>query len=79
MIDPKHKRKVDLNLLAEVRSLPCAACGTVGNNHAHHLKTRGSGGDDVAENLISLCATHHNEVHALGQYTFQIKYPGAKK
>jgi hypothetical protein len=26
----------------------------------HHIQTRGAGGDDVPENLITLCRTHHN-------------------
>ena len=26
----------------------------------HHIKTRGSGGDDVLENIISLCRMHHD-------------------
>ena len=25
----------------------------------HHLRTRGSGGDDVPENMITLCRKHH--------------------
>ena len=28
--------------------------------HPHHMKTRGSGGDDSAENIISLCPYHHD-------------------
>ena len=27
----------------------------------HHIKTKGSGGDDTRENLITLCRKHHNE------------------
>ena len=27
----------------------------------HHIKTRGSGGSDAKENLITLCRKHHNE------------------
>ena len=30
----------------------------------HHIETRGSGGDDVEENGITLCRHHHNEAHA---------------
>ena len=32
----------------------------------HHIVTRGSGGDDVEENGITLCRYHHNEVGRLG-------------
>ena len=27
----------------------------------HHIKSKGSGGGDVPENLITLCRGHHNE------------------
>jgi hypothetical protein len=26
----------------------------------HHIKTRGSGGDDLPENIIGLCRKHHD-------------------
>ena len=35
-----------------------------GGLDAHHIDTRGSGGDDVVENLITLCRKHHNLAHA---------------
>ena len=28
---------------------------------AHHIKTKGSGGDDTKENLITLCRRHHHQ------------------
>lgn len=40
----------------------------------HHIKTRGSGGKDNHENLVSLCNTHHTEVHVIGWRTFVDKY-----
>jgi predicted restriction endonuclease len=30
----------------------------------HHIETRGSGGDDVEENGITLCRFHHNLAHS---------------
>jgi hypothetical protein len=30
----------------------------------HHIETRGSGGGDEPENLITLCRNHHNAAHA---------------
>jgi 5-methylcytosine-specific restriction endonuclease McrA len=30
----------------------------------HHIVTRGAGGDDVPENIITLCRRHHNDAHA---------------
>jgi len=38
--------------------------GCSGGLDPHHIQTRGSGGDDVLENLICLCRKHHNEAHA---------------
>jgi hypothetical protein len=34
--------------------------GCQGGLSVHHIKTRGSGGDDVPENLITLCQKHHH-------------------
>jgi hypothetical protein len=34
--------------------------------HGHHIETRGSGGDDVKENLITLCPRHHDLAHRNG-------------
>ncbi len=41
---------------------PCGGTGL----HVHHIDTRGSGGDDIPEDLITLCPGHHNKAH-LGQ------------
>ena len=38
--------------------------GCVGGLSVHHIKTRGSGGHDVPENLITLCQKHHNMAQA---------------
>jgi hypothetical protein len=32
----------------------------------HHIRTRGAGGQDTAENLLALCRLHHGYVHAMG-------------
>ncbi len=37
--------------------------GCSGGIDAHHIQTRGSGGDDTLENLICLCRRHHNMAH----------------
>ncbi len=69
----KQKRVVDKKLLAEVRTRPCIICGITPSD-AHHLKHRGSGGGDTAENLVALCRWHHAEVHQIGPSTFKKKY-----
>jgi predicted restriction endonuclease len=30
----------------------------------HHIKTRGSGGDDTYDNGITLCRKHHSQAHS---------------
>lgn len=55
----KKNRVVDPELLAEVRKLPCIACITPIAVEAHHVTTVGAGGDDVPENVMPLCFTHH--------------------
>jgi len=35
--------------------------GCSGGLDPHHIKTKGSGGDDEPKNLITLCRKHHNE------------------
>jgi 5-methylcytosine-specific restriction endonuclease McrA len=38
-------------------------CGSPDNLNVHHQRPRGKGGDDGLENLITLCATCHHNVH----------------
>jgi mitochondrial fission protein ELM1 len=47
--------------LAAIRKLPCRLCGALPPSHAHHVKSRGSGGSD--RNVVPLCWRHHREVH----------------
>ncbi len=62
----KPKRIVDKKLLNEIKAKPCVVCGKQGPNDAHHIKTKRSGGDDVKENLISLCRLDHQRWHMKG-------------
>ena len=70
---PKIKRIKDNSALKWVKSRRDGGC-MVGIYYpdfgpccegfdAHHITSRGAGGDDVKENLISLCRVHHNMVH----------------
>lgn len=41
----------------------CQYCGSSENLQVHHLQSRGRLGDDTLENLITLCACCHRDVH----------------
>jgi 5-methylcytosine-specific restriction endonuclease McrA len=41
----------------------CQACGSMQNLQVHHLKLRSHSGSDVEQNLITLCAQCHEQVH----------------
>lgn len=74
MTNFKKKRIVNKELLRSYHGKKCEVkdCNSLGV--PHHIKTRGSGGDDVAENLICLCIEHHTEIHKIGKDTFSSKY-----
>ena len=64
----KTKRIVDLKLLRAIRELPCLACDGAQQTETEpdHVKTRGSGGNDSAENVWPLCRQHHCDRHLKG-------------
>ena len=71
----KEIRLVNKPLLAEFRKLPCVACRKRQNGVvAHHIKSRGAGGDDIYVNLMPLCPKHHAEIHTIGLTMFVSKY-----
>ena len=72
----KSRRIKSRELLDEIKSSPCVVCGA-GSDPAH-IKSRGAGGDDVADNLLALCRRHHSEQHALGWSGFVGKYPAVE-
>jgi len=43
----------------------CQCCGTMSNLQVHHKQFRSRSGDDSEENLITLCARCHREMHSL--------------
>lgn len=60
---PKKKRVVNKKLLESYRGRPCVVCGETKTTVAHHVKTKGAGGDDVESNLLALCFVHHRLAH----------------
>jgi len=41
----------------------CQFCGSMQNLQVHHLKFRSQSGDDEEQNLITLCADCHEQMH----------------
>jgi len=41
----------------------CQLCGDQNNLHVHHINSRSSLGDDTMQNLITLCANCHENLH----------------
>ena len=58
---PKPKRIKNKQAIEDCRKTYCEYCLKGGPVHVHHVKTRGSHGDDIPENPISLgewCGCH---------------------
>lgn len=53
--------------------MSCCICG-YHSAEAHHIRTRGAGGKDNADNYLILCRKHHTEIHTIGRDTFGKKY-----
>lgn len=63
-------------LLKEKREVPCELCNSHNNVAGYHIKTKGSGGHDIEENLISLCFhCHITKLHQWGLNRFCEVYP----
>lgn len=69
----KVKRVSDRALLDRIKSLPCVVCGS-GPCDPCHIKTVGSGGPDVEENVVSMCRIHHEEQGTIGFWLMAKKY-----
>jgi 5-methylcytosine-specific restriction endonuclease McrA len=41
----------------------CQTCGSRDRLQVHHIRSRGRLGDDTDENLITLCADCHSDIH----------------
>ena len=69
----KPRRIRDEKVLKRARQRACEWPGctwTFFKVHAAHIKSKGSGGDDADENVISLCVRHHS-MHHSGQIKSQ--------
>ena len=76
MKDEKLRRIVNRKLLDTYHKMSCAAGAPhMGDVVGHHIKSKGSGGDDNPSNLMPLCWWHHAEIHSLGNRKMLLKYP----
>ncbi len=74
----KPKRIKNERLLLEYRAMFCEVCGKKEGVCGHHVKSKGSGGDDEPSNLIPLCQEHHNQIHSRGLLFMSERYPQIK-
>lgn len=68
----------DPAMLAEIRSQACVACGANPPSDPAHIKSRGAGGDDTADNLLPLCRPCHRIQHQYGWYEFAVVYDSVR-
>lgn len=59
----KHKRVKDRKMIKAMRKDYCERCGAYANIEPHHVFTVGSGGGDIAMNLVQLCTSCHIGAH----------------
>lgn len=61
----KTRRIHNPDLIKKVRDQRCTICNSWPSD-AHHITTRGAGGDDTGDNLMPLCRDHHILWHQKG-------------
>jgi len=59
---PKNSRIKNKKILKDKKGM-CKVCGKRGQTEKHHIKSKGSGGDDSEENLIEVCRICHTKIH----------------
>lgn len=71
---PKRKKDIDEEFKAKIRNLHCIICCALPPSTVSHLKTRGSGGDDAAYNILPMCLKCHTYWES-NKEEFITKYP----
>ena len=61
-LDPNSYRKLRTEVLQR-DGWRCQTCGRPDRLQVHHIRSRGRLGDDTDENLITLCADCHSDIH----------------
>lgn len=64
----------DIDWLEYYRRRPCQVCGEPPPSDPAHIQSKGSGGPDSEDNLMSLCRGHHVQNHAYGWKAFSKMY-----
>ena len=59
----KHKRVKNRKMIKAMRKNYCERCGAYADIEPHHVFTVGSGGGDIAMNLVQLCTSCHIGAH----------------
>lgn len=59
----KHKRVKDRKMIKAMRKNYCERCGAYADIEPHHVFTVGSGGGDIAMNLVQLRTSCHIGAH----------------
>jgi 5-methylcytosine-specific restriction endonuclease McrA len=62
-LDAENYRELHRQVL-ERDAWRCQVCGSMQNLQVHHLKFRSRSGGDEEQNLITLCAACHEQVHS---------------
>lgn len=60
---PKPTRKKSKKNREKAKKGHCEYCGKYGAVQVHHIVSRGAGGGDEPDNLISLCSGPPNDCH----------------
>ena len=61
-LDPDSYRKLRTEVLHR-DGWRCQSCGSSNRLQVHHICSRSRLGDDLGENLITLCADCHGDIH----------------
>lgn len=67
---PKKLREISKLARATISLYPCSVCMRPGPSDPDHYQTKGAGGGDTLDNLISLCRECHTARHKLGVKSF---------
>jgi hypothetical protein len=68
IMDPEDFEPPEMTDKEKIQSLPCMVCGRY-EVDAHHIPSRGAGGQDKLTDMVPLCRVHHQQIHKVGIMT----------